>query len=306
MLSQGFLSALLMRSSNFCALTMMSHHSQQGYTLIEILCSLTIAGLVCLIVTKAIQSMSSTIASSNQLIEHEIAVLKTRTIVTSLLQAHERLRLAPLVTVTPGKNPQTLWGAPHPILRLTGTSRPRDDSDIITTTMVDPRYRGKIVQSIFHDSAVELTICEVSERPSPQESVKHLLLGTTSICTVRGELIADSGNCYRLVGTPADTILSSRRSCSRQAFLEYYPSPSDRSLFVDRSGTVRLLSHTGMNITENQPITRGLRNIVVARRFSSSGHLFYALTIKPSYAVPQQFLLPQRLSSQPLWNLVLQ
>ena len=138
-----------MRSSNFCALTMMSHHSQQGYTLIEILCSLTIAGLVCLIVTKAIQSMSSTIASSNQLIEHEIAVLKTRTIVTSLLQAHERLRLAPLVTVTRGENPQTLWGAPHPILRLTGTSRPRDDSDIITTTMVDPRYRGKIVQSIF-------------------------------------------------------------------------------------------------------------------------------------------------------------
>lgn len=249
--------------------------------------------------------MSSTIATSNQLIEHEIAVLKTRTIATSLLQAHERLRLAELVTVTPGHNPKTLWGFQHPIARLTGTSRPRDDSDIMTVTMVDPRYRGRIVKSIFHDSAIEVTICEVSQRPSPQESVKHLLLGTTSLCTIRGELLFESGDCYRLVGIPADTILSSKRACSRQAFLEYYPSQSDRSLFVDRSGNVRLLSHTGMNITENQPITRGIRRMLVSSRFASSGHRFYALSIKPSYAVSQHFLLPQRLASQPFWNLVL-
>lgn len=249
--------------------------------------------------------MSSTVSASNELIGHEVAVLKTRAIVSSLLQAHERLRLASLISVTHGAHPQTPWGASHPILRLTGTSRPRNDSDIVTTTIVDPRRRGRIVQSIVNDTALEVTICELSHRPAPQESVKHLLLGTTSVCTVRGELIADNGDCYRLLGIPTDTILTSKRACSRQAFLEYYPSPSDRSLFVDRSGNVRLLSHTGMNITENQPITRGLRRLLVSSRRASSGHLFYALMIKPSYAVSQQFLLPQRLKSHHLWNLVL-
>ncbi len=90
--------------------------------------------------------------------------------------------------------------------------------------------------------------------------------------------------------------MTSKADCISQALLEYYPTESDRTIFVDRSGNLRLLSHSGLNITENQPITRGLRRLFIAQEATDTGDIFYSLRITPSLAKTRSAIIPRRLT----------
>lgn len=270
--------------------------AQSGLTLIELLCSIALLGLITLSIATVSGNTIRINSFTQAIARDEIAVTRAYSVISSLIRTTERLRLADLVTITTGAHPTTLWGAPHPITLLKGTTRPRMDSDIITSISINPTLRGRVVKSIFNDTSITAIICQLLRQPSSKEVKKHLFIGSSSVCQMRGVVSPLSGDCYEFNGTPINTIMTSKADCIPQALLEYYPTESDRTIFVDRSGTLRLLSHSGLNITENQPITRGLRRLFIAQKVTDTGDIFYSLRITPSLAKTGSAIIPRRLT----------
>ena len=296
---------MLLWQTRFPGASMRRVATEAGFSLIELIASLSLISLATLFISVTSKNTIRITSTTKSIADDDIAVIRAQSVIASLINATERLRLSGLVSITTGAHPITAWGAPHPITHLNGTSRPRVGSDILTSTFIDPTLRGRVVKSDFQNAFILAYICGLSQTPSPTAFKKHLLIGSSSICQMRGSLTHVADSCYELIGYPIDTITTPKEQCKPQAFLEYYPTESDKTVFIDRSGNLRLLSHSGLNITENQPITPGLRRFSIQRKSTNTNDIFYSLTIFPSLAPPRSFLIPQRLTPYPISSLVL-
>jgi prepilin-type N-terminal cleavage/methylation domain-containing protein len=275
----------------------------RGYTLLECICSLTIVALLTAGVTQITHRATAILGATSDALEQRFAITKTATALSAALAALERTHIPGVALVTDGSNPTTPHGSAHPAAGLAGNTRPRANSAILSVVEVEPRYRARIVRSSFSGKSLSIDVCGVAEIPGPHTYRSHLAVGLSHICQVTGAPQRLSDNCFTLSGGLISGMLSS--TCPPQSMLEYLPVVREQSLYIDRTGEFRLISHVGARIIENQPIVRGLRSLEIRAMQPTIDTLIFRFDIHASATRSHRFLFTGALTREELWNEVL-
>lgn len=276
----------------------------RGYSLLEFLLGIGITGILSLVTARFVYSSNSVLRAQSDRLEERIVMTKAALVISASLASLERSHLNGLVTITNGNNLTTPSGQRHPLVKLSGTSKPRLESDILSSIGVDPRYRARITKAHFQDTSLELEACELSDLPNREQFKSYLALGLQGACQIVGTPTPQGSHCISLSGTTISGLLNSA-PCAPASLHELLPISREFSLFIDQSSQLRLTSHIGLYITENQPLARGLRSMRVTEIGDASGASAYKVTFKGSTQRSLTFLMAGGLTREAVWNEVL-
>lgn len=275
----------------------------RGYSLLECICSLAIVALLTAGMTQLVHRTSSTLGTTASALDQRVSMTKTGLVLSAALSALERTHLPGLVTTTNGTDPKTLYGGPHPATKLSGNTRPRSDSAILSMVEVDPRYRGRVVRSSFTADTVSLEVCGGMEQPGPSTFRSHLVVGLQGMCQLTAQVQRSSTGCFTLSGRAVSGLVAP--DCPPHSLLEYLPVVRELSIYIDRTGELRLISHVGTRILENQPIVRGLRALdITPLGFGSEGSM-YRIDVHATTARSHRFFFSGGLTREAIWNEIL-
>jgi prepilin-type N-terminal cleavage/methylation domain-containing protein len=273
-----------------------------GFSLLECLVALALTGLVTLISTQFVARLTSVFANRLRQLEQRATVTKTALIFTGVVATSERSHIPGLLTITSGSSLLLPHGGKHPASGLSGTSQPRAESDILSAVEVDPRYRARIISSSFSGAdTATIEACELGSRFTTNRFRSYLTLGTQGLCQFTGEVQATGTNCVTIDARGVSGLVRNT-PCPPASLLELLPIEREFSVFVDRTGELRLVSHVGTRIIENQPIARGLRSTTISTFSDSTGAVFYDLLVTPTSSRSTRFLLETHLARRPLFN----
>jgi hypothetical protein len=277
----------------------------RGYSLIECLCGICLVGMLSAVTTRFIQQASTILQETTSTIESRISLTKAALTVSAQLSALERSHLPGTVAISSGTTIRAPHGGAHPVAGVGASSQPRAESDIISVIEVDPRYRGRIRQSKYSESSIEVEVCGSPELPASTQFKSHLVVGLAGICQITGNPTPTPSGCFVVSGAVVQGLFHGSPSCPRSSLLEYLPVAREFSVYIDKTGELRLVSHVGTHILENQPMTRGLRSLRVTPFRSTSGATLFAVTISATQARQHTFMLSGALAQHSLWNEIL-
>jgi hypothetical protein len=277
----------------------------RGYSLIECLMGICLIGLVSGLSARFTQQSSAQLSELMRAIDQRLAIIKSASVITATINARERSRLADLLVLADGSSLQAPHGGPHPLVGIGTSSKPRLQSSIVSIIEVDPLYQGRIVESRRSVDGATIKVCSVPSIPTAERFRSHVLVGLGGVCQVTGAPQALSSGCFELAGTATRGLLLNSPSCPTGSFHEYLPVSREISVFIDRSGEFRLVSHVGMRLLENQPLTRGLRELKTSWITTGQDTRFLRFSLRASTSKELQFLLPIPLRDSLRWNEIL-
>lgn len=276
-----------------------------GHSLLECVVAIGLFGLISALTSRFLQLSCSQLGTTKAALDQRMAILKSASVISGALSALERTHMLALVSTTSGSNPTAPHGGPHPIHSVGATSQPRADSDILSSLEIDPVYQGRIVETQLDSNGVTVTVCGGGIAPGKDQFRSHLLLGLGGICQVTGTPEALPAGCFLLRGTAVRGMISNSNQCPGGSYHEYRPISREISLYVDKTGEFRLISHVGLRLLENQPITRGLRSLTIRRLNASPEATFFTFALRGSTTRSFNFILPSGMAGGSLWNEVL-
>ena len=287
-LSERYRRSLYMRNKK----TPRASLDERGFSLVETVVAL---GLGSLILLGLIVTFSNTVAGVRAATDAHISALatfKTHAVISTVLFALEKNRLPISPLITPGARLTLPNGENHPLTGLTGTSAPRVDSDIISVIEISPIYRARIRSSSRSGTRFAADACGMYEIPGKDDFKSVVVLAVDGAIQATGTISKTFADCIHFDGTVLSGLISSSKIAIGTA-LELAAITREHSLFVDRSGEFRLASHVGTRITENQPLTRGLRSIRMSA-INNAAHLpIYSVVVRPSYGGERKrFFIP--------------
>jgi prepilin-type N-terminal cleavage/methylation domain-containing protein len=273
-----------------------------GFSLLECLVALAITGLIIVTSAQLVARLTSVFTSRLSQLEQQATATKTALILTGVVATSERSHIPELLTITSGSSLTLPHGGKHPVSELSGTSQPRAESDIISAIEVDPRYRARITSSSFSGTdSTRIEACELASRFTTSRFRSYLTLGTQGLCQFTGEVQSTGTGCVTIDARALSGLIRNT-PCPRASLLELLPIEREFSVFVDRTGELRLISHVGMRILENQPMARGLRATTISAFSDSTGAVFYDLLVTPTSSRSTRFLLEAHLARRELFN----
>jgi hypothetical protein len=275
----------------------------RGYSLIECICALGVVALITSGVVQLVHRSAAILGETSSLLQERLAITKSAVVLSAALVADERSHLTGLVATTNGSNPRTPSGKAHPASGVSGNSRPRSDSDVLTTIEISPRHRGRIIRSSFTADAISVDVCGAFDIPAPNEFRSHLVAGLHGLCQLTGSLQRTTNGCFNLSGRIVSGIISD--NCPNNSLLEYLPIMRETSIYIDRTGELRLISHVGQRVLENQPIVRGLRALRIYALNPLRNSTIYRIEIYSNTTRSHSFLIPSGLTREPIWNEIL-
>lgn len=277
----------------------------RGYSLVECICSICIVGILSAIVLRSTQYASAILGDFTVNLEERNSITKAALVVSAITSSSERSHLEDLISITDGGVLTLPHGGAHPVQGVGASSRPRASSHIVSAIEVDPRLRGRIRTSEFDAAGISIEVCETPSLPDRESTKSHLLVGVAGLCQVTGVAEPSTLGCFTLRGTPVRGLLLPLSACPIASLHEYLPVTREASVFIDATGELRLVSHVGMRVTENQPITRGLRSLVITSRLAAPGTVFFDISVRARANKIHRFLLPAALTRTPIWNEIL-
>jgi hypothetical protein len=261
----------------------------------------SMALLACAILSARISATASRLTAH---MNGRLAAGKTIAVITGALRSLERNRQPFAAQIFSGSSPFLSNGARHPLASLSGTSGPRSDSDIISVIDPESRFRGTVTSTSFSGTSVTATICGLTTR-IPSGTFKSFLLYTIEgVKQVVGEVRAINTTCAILSGTSISGVVSAPPSFTSRPLI-FAPVDREYSLFVDRNSNLRLASHTGSLILENQPLTRGIEKIKVEKHTGADGVTIWKLRVTPSHGEELSHFVVPALAQRFIWNEVL-
>jgi hypothetical protein len=269
-----------------------AYEIERGYTLIDSVWSLVIGAILVSGATTLFVTIShaySTVSSRQQGL---LSALKTRWVVATALRATERNRLRIATTITSGGSLTLTNGGRHPVATIGGTSAPRVDSDILSFIELANLHRGLVRSFKITGMSAVVEACGLSSAPRPNSYRSYLLLSVSGPLQVAGDLAAVSKSCVRLSGTILAGLISNRAEVPLSVST-FVPIEREYSIFVDRSSNLRLASHVGTRLVENQPIARGIYSLRVTSESHPTGAIIFHTWIKPTIGLPiRGFVIP--------------
>ena len=278
--------------------------NQRGFSMIESLWSLLLGSLMVtgLLFVSTYTSRGVKITSDTQraLYATELAA----TLIDVELRALETNRLNFAATITRGDDLRLLHGSPHPLASLTGTTSPRPDSDILSIVALSFEHHGKVVESQVSGTAVTARICDSLAKIVSGDFKSFVIYTLAGPHQIVGQLSASTRGCYTLTGTVISGLISKSGSPIGTP-LSFMPVEREQSLFVDRTGNLRIASHVGTKVTENQPLTRGLRFFDISRTIDARGISVFKVIVQGSVGRPFITSIVPGLAQRHIWNEVL-
>lgn len=250
---------------------------ERGTSLLEMLVTLALGAIALACTSTGIMAAARLYATLSSTTEATIARQKTNSALGAALRALDRHRINAGWLVASGTN---LSGTKHPLTRLKGTSAPRELSDILSVLETAPLHRGRIVSSHLNDTTVELRACDFSAPPDASDTRSLLILGMSGILHVSAKIPRETLGCIELQAYRLHSIFSTYKPPA-SSFHTLLPIEREYSLFVDRTSQLRLVSHHGGQIVENQPIVRGISFVRVTHQLDPSGTMHFSVTVKP-------------------------
>jgi len=275
----------------------------RGYSLLECICSLCIVALLTASMTQLAHRAGTILSTTATALDQRFSIAKTGLTISAALSALERTHLSGVITTTSGSQPTTPFGTPHPAQGLSGTSRPRADSAILSAIEVEPRYRGRITQSTFSADSITVEVCGAPELPDANTFRSHLAIGLHSTCQITGTPTPTINGCFTLSGKNIQGLIAN--TCPAHSLLEYIPVLREFSLFIDRTGELRLISHVGTRIIENQPIVRGLRALDITPINAGNNTSIYRIDVHANATRSHRFFIAGALTREAVWNEIL-
>jgi hypothetical protein len=130
------------------------------------------------------------------------------------------------------------------------------------------------------------------ETPGKDDFKSIVVLAVDGAFQATGAISKTFADCIHFDGTVLSGLISSSNIAIGTP-LELAAITREHSLFVDRSGEFRLASHVGTRITENQPLTRGLRSIRMSAINDDDQVPTYSVVVRPSYGGERKrFFIP--------------
>lgn len=276
----------------------------RGYSLIECLCSMAIIAMLSAAITQLLHRSAHTLSAHTEILGQRVAITKAAQVISSAINISERSHIPNLLSISNGSSPKAHHGGPHPVSSLSGSSRPRTSSSIISFIEVEPRYRGRVTRTEFTPTSLEIDICGATMLPTSEQFRTHLILGTSSICQLAGAPQRAGSGCFSLSASNVNGLVATE--CPPQALLEYLPVVREFSLYIDTTGEFRLVSHAGLRILENQPIVRGLRSLDITPIRSEHGTQFFSVALYATSLRKHSFLFANGLTiGDDVWNEIL-
>jgi prepilin-type N-terminal cleavage/methylation domain-containing protein len=275
----------------------------RGYSLLECICSLSIVALLAAGVAQIVHRSTTVLGATSDNLEERFALTKSALVIRAALAAHERSHLPGLVSITNGSNPTTSYGGRHPVSSLSGNTSPRSASSIVSIVEVSPRHRGRIIKSSFSADTISVDVCGGVEIPTPNEFRSHIVVGIQGLCQLTGTPEPLNNGCFTITGRVVTGIVS--QTCQTNALLEYLPVTRELSIYIDRTGELRLISHVGSRIIENQPIVRSLRSLQITPMKDATYAIIYRIDLYANATRSHRFFVPAGLTEETIWNEIL-
>ncbi|MEY4668937.1 MAG: hypothetical protein RL518_1636 [Pseudomonadota bacterium] len=272
-----------------------------GFVALDALWGLLLGSLVLVSCAFLSARVSSTAATLNREIHGRLVGAKVIGVITGGLFSLDRNRQPFGAHITSGRSLRLMNGARHPLAAISSLSGPSPESDILTLIDIDTRYRGTVTAATISGSTIQATVCGLPSRIASGAFKSYLLFTLEGARQVVGEVVAITSTCARLTGSSISGIVSAQTSFPSRP-LTFVPIDREYSLFVDRIANLRLASHTGATILENQPVTRGVDLITIQEENRSRGIRIFTLTIQPSGARPISHVGIPALTQRNLWN----
>jgi hypothetical protein len=227
-----------------------------------------------------------------------LAQLKAGAILRSAISDADRTRsnLGPFVVAQ-----DRLAQDKHPLLSLGGTSAPRSGSDVLSVIEVSPLHRGIVSSTSFQASTVSFFACSFAAVPYSDDFRSFVAVGPGGPTALVGELRRGTAGCGSFAGRAIPSILN-QKDIVPQGFIAVWPVRREYSLFIDRSGQFRLVSHVGDRIIENQPIVRGLRSLSIVRKSVTPQVEYFDVVVRASGVPALHLIVPRLFRLRGLWN----
>lgn len=277
----------------------------RGYSLLECLVGISLIGLVSAASARMTQHTSAQLTGMVRAIDQRLAIMKSVAVITATVHVTERSRLRELLTISDSSTLKAPHGGPHPLIGIGASSKPRPLTSIISAIEVDPFLQGRIIETIPSAHGAQVTVCGTRSVPLAERFRSHLLLGMGGVCQVTGTAHPVSQGCFTLAGTATRGLLQATPSCPAGSYHEYLPVAREFSVFIDRTGEFRLVSHVGMKLLENQPLARGLRELHATWIVGGHNATFMKLSLRGAMSRELIFALPIPLRRGSLWNEIL-
>ncbi len=272
-----------------------------GNIALDALWGLLIGSLVLLSCAFLSSRVSSTAALITQEVNGRLAAAKTIAVVTGALFALDRNRQPFAAQITSGSTLRFPNGARHPLASISTTSGPRAESDIITVIDLENRYRGAVTAVNISGTSIDATVCGLASRIPSGAFKSYLIFTIEGARQVVGEVIHISSTCARLLGSSIKGAVSEDSVFSSRPLI-FVPIDREYSIFVDQAGSLRLASHTGNTLLENQPISRSVESLRIAAERRSNGLSIFKLTVRPSAGREISHFIIPALGQRFLWN----
>jgi hypothetical protein len=166
------------------------------------------------------------------------------------------------------------------------------------------RYRGTVTAATISGTGIEATVCGLPSRIPSGVFKSYLLLTIEGARQVVGEVVALNVTCARLTGISIAGVVSAQTLFTSTP-LVFVPIEREYSIFVDRAANLRLASHTGATILENQPIGRDVQFMTILQDIQPNGIRICKLTVQPSSGRQLLHFIIPALTQRHIWNEVL-
>ncbi len=275
---------------------------ERGFSLIECLSVLCVVALIGAGISSFTGSSIQLFRDLSEELEGKIAARMAHGALQMGVRAHERGRFEFGVTIVRGDH----LASQHPLSSLNSSSAPQPDSDVASFIELSPPYRAAVSKSSFQDTEISLEACGINALSIPSTFKSYVAIGVSGALQIVGTIRAISPSCIELTGQAIRGLVSSTTLPAPAALLEFAPVAREYSIFIDRSGQLRLASHVGSRILENQPLARRLHSFTVTPLSDPSGALSYHLAVKTRAARPFESLLIVGLAQRGVWNEIFQ
>jgi hypothetical protein len=131
------------------------------------------------------------------------------------------------------------------------------------------------------------------------------VIGLSGFTQLTGTLSDLSAGCRTVTGTVMGSSIFSSDTTLRGSQHILLPVQREYSLFIDRSSQLRLVSHVGSRIIENQPLLRGVSTLHVTPLPPENNLSRFAITVTPLMNRPYTTFFVSSLTRSPLWNQLL-
>lgn len=232
----------------------------KGASLVEVVCGICLLGIVGLLASATLHGAKTTAVNADALYHRESALDATKFYLRKSFLASDTHRLNIPSRIHKNGDIRYTDGSPHLMMQLTEASRPKSNSDVITSSTVYPGLLLTVLNPTHGTIFSGIQAC--GARAIPDDVFRSFFaLSKRGISYFSGEARSDGGFCLQINGSLKPHLSLIETVSNMDDFQTILPIDSDFALFVDTTNQLRLVSFAGDEILENQPITSGIDSL---------------------------------------------